>query len=159
MWKVLEDLNVNSSPFGDMLVRGDRMSEKFQVQYWGDFPDYPFRSPAILSINEANLKIESFDEVSEHKNWSFKIPLEKIKKLGFVRSEQATAWRLYWMGPLLTHFFPKKTYFIRITYEDELGLMEDLMLTTLQPDPKDSIKISIIEHIRSQIKAHMEIKF
>ncbi len=58
------------------------------------------------------------------------------------------------MGVLFAAIFKKKQYFLRITYEDDLGLMEDLVLTTLQQDDKrHSKKVALIQNIRSAIKS------
>jgi hypothetical protein len=64
------------------------------------------------------------------------------------------AWRIFLIGTLFAAIFKKKQYFLRITYEDALGLMEDLMLTTLQQDDKShSKKVAFIQNIRSAIKS------
>lgn len=122
------------------------------VQYWGDFPNFPFKSPAILTITPSELRIESYSEVSVHKDWSFSIALEKIRKIEIYRTKEITAWRVFLIGVLWAVVFKKKKYFLRITYEDELALMEDLMLTTFQQDDKkQSKKVAIIQNLRSVI--------
>jgi hypothetical protein len=126
---------------------------KEYMQYWGDFPNFPFTSPAILTVTSTELQIESHKAGSLHKDWCFSIPLEKVRRTDLFGTKEITAWRIFLIGALFAALFKKKKYFLRITYEDDLGLMEDLMLTTLQDDKRHSKKIALIQNIRSAIKS------
>ena len=127
---------------------------KEYMHYWGDFPNFAFTSPAILTVTSSELQLESYKTGSLHKDWCFSIPLEKVRRTDLFATKEITPWRIFLIGVLFAAVFKKKQYFLRITYEDDLGLMEDLMLTTLQQDDKrHSKKVALIQNIRSAIKS------
>ena len=126
---------------------------KEYMQYWGDFPNFAFTSPAILTVTSSELRVDSYEAGSLHKDWCFSIPLEKVRRVDLFGTKEITAWRIFLIG-VFAAVFKKKQYFLRITYEDDLGLMEDLMLTTLQQDDRrHSKKVALIQNIRSAIKS------
>ena len=127
---------------------------KEYMHYWGDFPNFAFTSPAILTVTSSELQVESYKAGSLHKDWCFSIPLEKVRRIDLFGTKEITAWRIFLIGVLFAAVFKKKQYFLRITYEDDLGLMEDLMLTTFQQDDRrHSKKVALIQNIRSAIRS------
>ena len=138
------------SPFYLEIKKG-----KYSILYYGGHSDLPLKSPAPalveLSITPKELQFKCVSR--EYAGNSFSIPLEKIRRVDIKKTKEITGWRMFLLGPLFATILKEKKYFIRLAYEDEIDLMQDLLFdTAIGDDESLSLKIGIIKNIRSAIK-------